>query len=344
VHVGVGQFPQGAPTETLLALAVDPSDSHNAASLSGDGRYIQAPGGAAANGASRNPRISADGRYIVFESIANTLVADDTNQAIDVFRRDRLTGATVRISVATGGAQAGGDSFDPRISDDGNRIAFTSKAFDLVAGDANGASDIFVRDIAAGTTARVSVSAIGADADLASTEPAISGDGRFVAFTSAATNLVAGDTNGVADIFARDLVTGTTSRVSVSSTGGQADKASSGASLSRNGQLVSFLSSATTLVAGASGTQVYVRDTQALTTTRPLTPGTMTWARLSGDGRYLATLSSGGVTICDRFKPATANPSGSASWLWPSFSDNGRYVAVLTSPGAGTLVVAPNPL
>jgi Tol biopolymer transport system component len=377
VHVGVGQFPQGAPTETLLALAVDPSDNHNAASLSGDGRYIafttiaalvpedrngisdvylydrgtrtvslvsQAPGGAAANGASRNPRISADGRYIVFESIANTLVADDTNQAIDVFRRDRLTGTTVRISVATGGVQAGGDSSDPRLSDDGNRIAFTSKAFDLVAGDANGASDIFVRDLAAGTTTRVSVSAIGADADLASSEPAISGDGRFVAFTSAATNLVAGDTNGVTDIFVRDLAAGTTSRVSVSSTGGQADKASTGASLSRDGQFVSFLSSATTLVAGASGTQVYVRDMQALTTTRPLTPGTMTWARLSGDGRYLVTLSFGGVTICDRFKPASVSPSGASSWVWPSFSDNGRYVTVLTASGAGTLVVTPNPL
>ena len=379
VHVGVGQFPQGAPTETIAALNVSPSASFYAASLSDDGRYIAfttplalipddtngvtdvyvydrgtrtvsrvsvATGGAQSNSDSFNPRISADGRYVVFESPASNLVPDDTNQVFDVFRHDRLTGETVRVSVATSGGQASGDSFDARISDDGNRIAFTSRAFDLVGGDANGASDIFVRDIAAGTTTRVSVSAIGADADLASSEPAISGDGRFVAFTSAATNLVAGDTNGTTDIFVRDLIAGTTSRVNVSSTGGQADKASSGASLSHDGQFVSFLSSAATLVTGAPGaTQVYVRDTHALTTTRPLSSSfSVIWARLSGDGRYLAAYSSApGVTICDRFRPATATPPGSASWVWPTFSGNGRYLAVLTSPGSN-LVVAPNQL
>jgi hypothetical protein len=379
VHVGVGQFPQGAPTETITALGVTPSSNVNAPSVSDDGRYIaftatlslipgdtngvsdvyvfdrgtrtvsrvsEPTGGGQGNSLSRNPRISPDGRYVVFESLASNLVPDDTNGVMDVFRHDRLTGETVRVSVTTGGAQAGGDSFDARISDDGNRIAFTSKAFDLVASDANGASDIFLRDIAAGTTTRVSVSPIGGDADLASAEPAISGDGRFVAFTSAATNLVAGDTNGVNDVFVRDLAAGTTSRVSVSSTGVQADKASSGASLSRTGQFVSMLSSATTLVAGASGVQVYVRDTQALTTTRPLTLTSMISARLSADGRYLAAYSSTtGVTICDRFKPATATPPGAANWVWPSLSGNGRYVVVLnaTAPG-GALVVAPNPL
>jgi hypothetical protein len=381
VHVGVGQFPQGAPTETLVALAVNPSDvtsNLNAASLSGDGRYIafntrlalvpgdtngafdvyvydrgtrtvsrvsEATDGGQGNGNSFDQRISPDGRYVVFESLASNLVSDDTNQALDVFRHDRLTGETVRVSVTTGGGQASGDSFDPRISDDGNLVAFASSAFDLVAGDANGATDIFVRDIAAATTTRVSVSAIGADADLLSTQPEISGDGRFVAFTSSATNLVAGDTNGVSDIFVRNLVAGTTSRVNVSSTGGQADRASTGPSLSHDGQFVSFLSSATTLVTGApSATQVYVRDTHALTTTRPLSSSfSLAWARLSGDGRYLAAFSSSpGVTICDRFKPATATPPGSASWVWPSFSSNGRYVVVLTS--RGDLVVAPNPL
>jgi Big-like domain-containing protein/WD40 repeat protein len=379
VHVGVGQFPQGAPTETIAAINVILGASFNAASLSGDGRYVVfttavalvpddtngtsdvyvydrgtrtmsrvsvATGGGQSNSDSFNPRISPDGRYVVFESPASNLVPDDTNQVSDVFRHDRLTGTTVRVSVTTGGGQAGGASFDARMSDDGNVIVFTSSAFDLVAGDANGAADIFVHDMAAGTTTRVSVSAIGADADLASHEPDISGDGRFVAFSSAATNLVAGDTNGVTDIFVRDLVAGTTSRVNVSSTGGQADRASTGPSLSNDGQFVSFLSSATTLVTGApSATQVYVRDTHALTTTRPLLSSfSLAWARLSGDGRYLAAYSSStGVTICDRFKPATATPSGSGSWVWPIFSGNGRYVAVLTSPGSN-LVVAPNPL
>ncbi|HEX7839423.1 MAG TPA: Ig-like domain-containing protein, partial [Kofleriaceae bacterium] len=375
VHVGVGQFPQGAPTESLLALGVTASDSHNAASMSGDGRYIaftstlaliagdtngvldvylydrgtrtvsrasEATGGGQANDVSRNPRISADGRYVVFESLATNLVPGDTNNALDVFRHDRLTGETVRVSVATGGGQASGSSVDPRISDDGNLIVFSSTAFDLVANDANGASDIFVRDVAAGTTTRVSLSITGGDADLPSTEPAISGDGRFVAFSSPATNLVAGDTNSVSDIFVRDLTAGTTTRVSVSSTGGQADKASTGASLSRDGRFISFLSSATNLVAGASGTQVYVRDTQALTTTRPLTTSTATWARLSSDGRYLTALGASGVSICDRFAAITVTPPGSSAWLWPSLSGNGRYVVVLSS--SGSLVVTPNPL
>jgi Tol biopolymer transport system component len=376
-HVGVGQFPQGAPTETILALAVVTSDSRHAASMSSDGRYIafttmagldpadtngvddvylydrgtrtvtfisEASGGGRSNSVSRNPRISADGRYVVFESFANNLVQGDTNGAFDVFRHDRLTGETVRVSVATGGGQASGNSTDPRISDDGNLIAFTSSAFDLVANDANGASDIFVRDMAAGTTTRVSVSTTGGDADLPSTEPAISGDGHFVAFTSPATNLVAGDTNSVSDIFVRDLIAGTTARVSVSSTGGEANQPSTGASLSRDGQFVSFLSSATNLVAGASGTQVYVRDTQALTTIRTLASSTMTWARLSSDGRYLVGLDAGGVSICDRFKATTVAPPGSSTWLWPSFSGNGRYVVVLTAPSGGSLVVTPNPL
>jgi Tol biopolymer transport system component len=225
---------------------------------------------------------------------------------------------------------------------------FTSSAFDLVANDANGASDIFVRDIAAGTTSRVSVNLAGGDADLPSTSPAISGNGRFVAFSSPATNLVVGDTNNLSDIFVRDLVAGTTLRASVSTTGGEANRASSGASLSRDGRFVSFLSDATNLVAGGSGflTQVYVRDTQAQaqTTTRPVSLSIVTWARLSGDGRYLATLSQGGVLICDRFSAATSAPPGFASWVWPSFSDNGRYLVVISSPGGGSLVVTPNPL
>jgi hypothetical protein len=377
VHVGVGQFPDAAPTETILALAVTTSDSRNAASMSSDGRYLafttmfglaaadtngvsdvyvydrgtrtvalisQSASGGTGNSVSRNARISADGRYVVFESFANNLVAGDTNSAFDVFRRDRLTGETVRVSVTSGGGQASGSSTDPRVSDDGNLVAFASTAFDLVANDANGASDIFVRDISAGTTTRVSVSTIGGDADLPSTEPAISGDGRVVAFTSAATNLVPGDSNGVSDTFVRDLVAGTTARVSVSSTGGQADKASAGASLSRDGRFISFLSSATNLVTGASGTQVYVRDTQALTTTRPLSSTTASWARLSSDGRYLAALTTSGVSICDRFAGIIATPTGASTWLWPSFSGNGRYLVVVNSPSAGSLVAAPNPL
>ena len=379
VHVGVGGFPTGAPAEVILALAVDTSDSRTAPSMSSDGRYIafttamalvpedtlgafdvyvydrgtrtfsrvsQSSSGEQASGSSRNARISPDGRYVVFESIANNLVPGDSNANVDVFRHDRVTGETVRVSVATGGGQGTGASSDPRISDDGNRIVFTSTAFDLVGNDANGASDVFVRDLAAGTTTRVSVSSTGGDADLPSTEPAISGDGRFVAFSSAATNLVAGDANTVRDVFVRDLTAGTTTRISVGSTGGEANQASSGASLSSDGRFVSFLSSATNLVAGATGTTVYVRDTQASTTTHPPVTGSMLWAQLSSDGRYVASYASAGagISVCDRFTANTVVPPGGGAWAFPMFSGNGRYIAAVVRAGGGSLVIAPNPL
>jgi hypothetical protein len=377
-HVGVGRFPDGAPTETLLAVATLAGDARNAPSLSTDGRYVAfttptglvtgdtnavmdvyvydrgtrtvvlasaSSSGGPGNGESRNARISASGRYIVFESAATNLVPGDGNASVDVFRRDRITGETVRVSVTTTGGNATGISTDAEISDDGNLVAFASTAFDLVGfgNDSNGASDIFVRDMTAGATVRVSVSAIGDDADLASTEPAISGDGRFVAFSSVATNLVAGDTNNRSDVFLRDVTSGTTTRVSVSSTGVEANGQSSNPSLPRDGRFVSFASNATNLVVDAFGaTNAYVRDTQALTTIRQTTSGA-DWARLSGDGRYLAVRDFNRMSIIDRLPAVIVAPAGSTTWFSPSLSANGRYVVVLSSLGGGTLVVAPNP-
>jgi len=371
VGVGAGQFPVGAPLETLLNIAAATNDARNAPSLSSDGRYVaftsalalvlddtngvsdvyvydrgtrtvsrvsESSTGGQADGASRSAQISLDGRYIAFESIASNLVAGDTNATSDVFRHDRVTGETVRVSVSSSQSQGSGASVTPRISDDGNTLAFASIAFDLVDGDANGASDIFVRDMTAGTTTRVSVSAIGGDADLLSTEPALSGNGRFVAFTSAATNLVTGDGNALADVFVRDLVARTTTRVSVSSNTVEANKASSGASLSRDGRFVSFLTNATNLVTGASGTQVYVRDTRDLTTIRPLSETSASWARLSPDGRYLAVQGFSTAILCDRFAPATTTLG---NWVFPSFSGSGRYLAAI---GGSILVAMPNSL
>jgi Tol biopolymer transport system component len=285
----------------------------------------------------------------VFESIANNLVSDDTNRSFDVFRHDRVTGETVRVSVATGGRQGTGASTDARMSDDGNRVVFTSAAFDLVDGDFNGATDIFLRDLAAGTTTRISISLIGGDTDLASTQPAISSDGRVVAFTSAATNLVAGDANTFADIFVRDLAAGTTTRVSVSTNGGEANQPSSSASLSHDGRFVAFLSSATNLVPRASGTTAYVRDMHDLTTTHPPVGASLGWAQLSTDGQYLAVVGSPvtGISICDRFAAKVSDLSGapgSGTWTFPMFSGNSRYVAAIATAGGGSLIIAPNPL
>ena len=154
-------------------------------------------------------------------SDASNLVAGDTNRASDVFVRDRVAGTTKRVSVSSDGAQANtteDGSGWPALSADGRFVAFWSDASNLVAGDSNDSTDVFLRDRVAGTTERVSVSRTGVQAsptDEGSGRPAISADGRLVAFVSSASNLVAGDTNDNDDAFARDRVSGTTELVSV---------------------------------------------------------------------------------------------------------------------------------
>ncbi|MBI4470036.1 MAG: PD40 domain-containing protein, partial [Acidobacteria bacterium] len=179
---------------------------------------------------SDRPSISADGRFVAFESEATNLVPGDGNSAHDVFVRDRLTGVTERVSVSSTGTEAIGDQYfysvSASISADGRFVAFDSSATNLVPGDGNNAHDVFVRDRLTGVTERVSVSSTGTEAigdpyDY-SGSASISADGRFVAFESDATNLVPGDTNKARDIFVRDRLTGVTERVSVSSTGTEA--------------------------------------------------------------------------------------------------------------------------
>jgi Tol biopolymer transport system component len=181
-------------------------------------RVSVATGGAQALGGPANqPFISEDGRYVAFVSLATNLVAGDTNAVYDVFRHDRETGTTIRVSVSDAEAQmASSGAFVPTMTADGRFVTFTSASANLVVGDGNGDSDVFVRDVVAGTTSRVSVSSSGGDADGYGSFGHIAADGRYVAFLSDAGNLVAGDTNGVDDVFVRDLQTGTTERVSVS--------------------------------------------------------------------------------------------------------------------------------
>jgi len=147
--------------------------------------------------------ISADGRFVVFDSPATNLVAGDTNGAVDVFVRDRSTGATERVSVDSSGGEGDDDSERPCISADGVRVAFTGIADDLVAGDGNGWPDVFVRNRSTGFTERVRVDTAGGDADAPSFDCVISADGRFVGFASFADDLVSGDTNADEDVFVR---------------------------------------------------------------------------------------------------------------------------------------------
>jgi Tol biopolymer transport system component len=153
------------------------------------------------------PAISADGRFVAFWSNADNLVVGDTNGASDVFVHDRETGVTERISVDSAGNQGNNDSLEPAISADGRFVAFLSGADNLVSGDTNGNLDIFVHDRETDVTERVSVDSVGNQGNNHSLEPAISADGRFVAFRSYANNLVPGDTNSTADVFVHDRKT-----------------------------------------------------------------------------------------------------------------------------------------
>ncbi len=161
------------------------------------------------NGGSLEPSISADGRFVAFQSVARDLVSGDTNNTTDVFVYDRQTGAVTRVSVSSGGTQGNDASYSAAISADGRYVAFRSAATTLEPGDTNNTDDIFVHDRQTGQTTRVSLDSA-VNRVMAGDTPSISGDGRFVAFQSTATNLVTGDTNGVGDIFVRDRQTETT--------------------------------------------------------------------------------------------------------------------------------------
>lgn len=161
---------------------------------------VDSPGGQA-NGGSYAPSVSADGRFVVFTSVADNLVPNDTNGVADIFVHDRVTGRTMRVSVDSSGNQADGSSNRPVISGDGRSVAFWSEAGNLVTGDNNGVADVFCHDLGSGRTTRASLASWGAQAKGGSYWPALSGDGRSVAFWSAADNLVPGDTNGVKDVF-----------------------------------------------------------------------------------------------------------------------------------------------
>jgi Tol biopolymer transport system component len=201
---------------------------------------------------SGSPALSADGSFVVFTSEASDLVVDDTNGVADVFVRSQANSSILRINVDSAGEQSAGAASDPAVTSDGRYVVFTSEASDLVAGDANGVSDVFVRDWVLGTTERVSLTNGGSESAGAATEPAMSADGRYVAFRSAAADLVAGDTNGVSDVFVRDRVAGTTTRVSVTASGAQVNGASRAPSISPSGEWLGFTSAATNLVSGDS--------------------------------------------------------------------------------------------
>lgn len=209
--------------------------------------------GGEGNGGSWTPDISADGRFVVFTSGADNLVAGDTNGREDVFLRDVLLGETTRISASWTGAGADHQSLWPRVSGDGSVVTFMSRATNLVPDDDEGFEDVFVHFVASGTTARLSVGAGGEGGNGNSVEPDISDDGTRIVFGSLASNLISGDTNDKMDVFVVDLVQAETTRVSVDSQGVEADDGCWPGSISPDGSAVTFFSQATNLVEGDPG-------------------------------------------------------------------------------------------
>jgi Tol biopolymer transport system component len=258
-------------------------------------------GGIQGNGPSYNAAISDDGRIVVFISEATNLVPGDSNGRPDVFVHERRTATTQRVSVGRGGAQADADSYgDSALSAHGRYVAFQAHAANLVPGDTNGASDVFVRNRRAGTTQRVSLGSSGVQSDRDSFLWGLSNDGRFVGFLSEAGNLVPGDTNGVFDAFVRDRHLSTTQRVSLGPRGVQGNGESYGPILSASGRFAVFQSTATNLVPGDTNGHgdVFVHDRRKRTTSRvsvgqrgiQADGASFTFA-ISADGRMVAFAS-----------------------------------------------------
>jgi Tol biopolymer transport system component len=285
--------------------------------------------GGEAGGQSWGPVISGDGRYVAFHSTAWDLVPGDTNGAVaDVFVWDATTGTTTRIT------DGNNDSFSPAISADGRYITFYSSAWNLVPGDLNGKTDVFVWDATTGSTTRIS------DGDRDSFSPAISADGRNITYLSAASNLVPGDTNDTNDtydVFVWDATTGTTTRIS------DGDRESHDPAISADGRYISYTTASSNLVPGDTNDtwDVLVWDATTGTTTR-ITDGVDLEnysAAISADGRYITYFSltsnlvpgdTNGmydVFVWDATTGTTARiTDGDNHSASPTISADGRYI------------------
>jgi hypothetical protein len=202
------------------------------------------------NNHSFEPSISADGSTVVFRSYASNLVPGPDSNLEDIYARNLLNGEIVRVNTSSSGVQGNNAIWYPTVSANGRYVAFPSTANNLVPGDTNNAWDVFVKDLQTGLTTRVSTNISGVQANGISNFASINADGTRVAFLSFASNLVASDTNAKADIFVKDLTDGTTTRVSSSSTGAEANNASVDSIINSTGMFVAFSSSASNLVSG----------------------------------------------------------------------------------------------
>jgi len=352
-----------ALTASALALAAAPASAGVAVTTTRVSVNSAGESGNPCSGCSSNLpiSISATGRFVAFSDNAPDLVKDKQSYFYDVYVRDRVRGETTRVSVGSTGAVPNNDSVFPSISANGRFVAFTSLASNLVGGDTNDRADTFVRDLKRGTTTRVSVSSTGAEANDGSFWlPAISDNGRVVAFYSDSTNLVPNDHNGIRDFFVRDLKRGETTRVSVSSSGAEQtpgignEELGIVPALSATGRFVAFFSASPNLVEGDRNDRddIFVRDRKLGETTRVSVSssgeegnsGSLFYPSISANGRFVAFTSYASnlvagdqngaedVFVRDRKRGETTrirenNQSGFLYSGIPSISDNGRFVA-----------------
>lgn len=211
-----------------------------------------------------DPAISENGRFVSFSSHATNLVAGDTNAQPDIFLYDRDTDTLERVSVNSAGVEADAGCHLSAVSEDGRYVCFQTDATNLVAGDTNGARDVFVRDRQAGETLRVSTDAGGSQtlAGSYSSNGQVAGDGPWVFFSSTASNLVVGDTNGAEDLFAKNLETGAIERISIAADGTQANGDSNRFSVSSDGLTVAFECYGSNLIPGDTNGQpdIFLKD------------------------------------------------------------------------------------
>jgi hypothetical protein len=312
---------------------------------------------------SNQTSVSADGRYVAFESFASDLVTGDTNGLWDIFVKDTLSGVVTRASVNSAGVEGNSSSYSPSISGDGRTVAFRSSATNMIVGstDGNGTvQDIFVKSLDTGIVQLASATGAGVQATGGgSSNPDISSDGRYVGFQSDATNLFTGDENGSTDVFLKDLRTGTLKLVS-SVNGSLVDEGNSGGSyfpsVSDDGRYVAFHSNSTNLITGDTNNvgDMFVKDLTSMAVILVSCNGDLVlgngtsndFPSMSGDGRYVAfrsvatNLVAGDTNgrddifvkdlqskIVTRVSVSSDKVQGNALSMSPRISNDGRYVA-----------------
>jgi Tol biopolymer transport system component len=311
-------------------------------------------GGLQANGPSGSPVVSASGRFVAFHSAAKNLVADDTNGRWDVFVFDRVTRVTKRVSLRGDGGQANGGSVFPSISGNGRLIAFKSAASNLVPGDTNRRVDGFVYDRVTGKIRRISLGARGRQANRDVKTLNLSQNGRVAIFSTAASTLVRGDTNGRMDVFARNLTTNRTTRLSISNFNRQPSNDSQSSTVSADGRYVGFRSLAGNLVSGDTNRieDVFVFDRRRNRTTRVnvTSSGEQVFNRsfrptLTAGGRFVVFRSTDPTLVAgdtngqvdvfvrdlvagtiERVSVSSSGGQGNGRSYRPSISGDGRYV------------------